>query len=563
MTRSMSGRFRLVALLVSLVVIVAALVVVVNLRKDDNDKSASGEVQDGGTLVVGAEQEPDCADWINLCSGAAWGIWTMQAQTMPRAFDVVKDDGTWVNKPSILLDGEPELVTEPKQVVTYNISEDAVWSDGEPITSADFKYTAEQIRDGQDIYDATGYSQIESVETPDDKTAVVTFSEPYPGWRQLFGAGYGVFPAHLLEGKDRNAEMANGYDWSGGPWKIDKWEKGVEVVLVPNEEFWGDVPKLDKVIFRFLTETAAEFDSFEAEQVLAIYPQPQLDVVERADGLGDAFDSLFSTETGNTEALYINNEAFPFDSENVRRALGYAIDRDKIVKTLFGGVGVDEAWNTVDPPIMEEFSDPEAWAEYTLDLDMVDQLMTEDGWAKNADGIWEKDGQTASFEIKSTAGNQRRERTEEILQEQVREAGFDMTINNQEAGDLFGEQLPAGDFQVGLYAQILTALDPSNCTLYCSENIPGPANDNSGQNWTRTNVPEVDPLLKTVDTSLDDDERKAANQEAVRLLAATNTVLPLDPLPNIVLWNKRIVGDVGDNPVYSMFVNMNEWQLRK
>src|SRR5205823_1463147 len=49
---------------------------------------ANGPVREGGDVVFAAEQEPDCADWIGSCAGSAWGIYTMQAQTMPRAFDV-------------------------------------------------------------------------------------------------------------------------------------------------------------------------------------------------------------------------------------------------------------------------------------------------------------------------------------------------------------------------------------------------------------------------------------------------------------------------------------------
>ena len=49
----------------------------------------------GGEIVIGAEQEPDCADWIASCAGSSWGVFTMQEQTMPRVFDVVARGGQW------------------------------------------------------------------------------------------------------------------------------------------------------------------------------------------------------------------------------------------------------------------------------------------------------------------------------------------------------------------------------------------------------------------------------------------------------------------------------------
>jgi peptide/nickel transport system substrate-binding protein len=480
---------------------------------------------------------------------------------MPRTFDVVPDGEAWEYEPSILLDGEPELETDPTQVVTYRINGDAVWSDGEPITCADFAYTWDQIATGDDIYDTTGYVNIGAVECPDPKIAVVTFETPFAGWRSLFGGQYGVLPAHLLEGKDRNALMKDGYEFSGGPWLIEEWNRGTDVTLVPNDAYWGDLPKLDKVVFRFIPDTSAEFQAFKAGETDAIYPQPQLDAVEQIDAGIPGAQTYYTAVTGNLEALWMNNEVAPFDSRAVRQAFSYALDRDAIVERLFGGLGITEASQSFNAPIVGDFTDLEAFSGYTRDLDKVADLMEGDGWAKGGDGVWAKDGQRASVTFKTTAGNKRRELTQQIIQEQAKEAGFEVAIDNQEAGDLFGSQLPGGDFQLALYAQVLTSLDPSNCPLFCSENIPTADNGFSGQNWTRTNIPAVDPLLREVDTNLDDDARAAAQRQADGILAEEATSLPLDPLPNILMWSDRVVGPVGDNPIHGPFYNMHLWGL--
>jgi len=525
-----------------------------------DDTGSEGEVAEGGDLVIGAEQEPDCVDWISSCAGSSWGFWMMGNTTMPRAFDPVLEGEEYTYEPSILLEGEPELETDPKQVVTYQISEDAVWSDGEPITSTDFKYTWEQITTGEDIYDTTGYANIESVDDSDPKVAVVTFSEPYAGWEGLFGGGFGIYPAHILEGQDRNATMANGYDFSGGPWMIESWDKGVEVVLVPNENYWGDVPKLDSVTFRFVTDTAAEFQAYQAGEVSMIYPQPQLDVIDAIEA-GIEGSSSFSANTGNLEALWLNNSVFPLDSVAVRQALAYSLDRDAVVEALFGGIGITEASQSLSPPILSQFNDTESFSDYTLDLAKVDELMTGDGWEKNGAGFWEKDGQQADIEFITTAGNARRELTQQVVQEQAGEAGFNITINNQEAGTFFGETLPNGDYQMGLFAQVATTLDPLAPNLFHSENIPSEANQFSGLNWYRVNIPEVDPLLDTLQNSLDDDERREAGVAADAILAENVVSIPLDPLPNIMLWSDDIQGPVEDNALLGPFNKMHLWGL--
>lgn len=517
----------------------------------------------GGQLVVGAEQEPDCADWIDSCAGSSWGSWMMMEQTMPRAFDIVAKNGGWVYQPSLLMAAPPTLtLVNGAQVVTYRINPRAVWSDGVPITSTDFKYTWDQIAHGTDIYDRSGYDRIAAVNDTDPHTAVVTFSQTFAGWRQLFGGGlYGIFPSHLLAGHDRDAAMKDGYTWSGGPFKIQAWDKGVDVVLVPNPLYWGPQPKLAKITFKFITDTAAEFQAFQGGEVDAIYPAPQPDVVRSIKAGLTAANSLFNADTGNIEALWMNNAAFPFDSVKVRQAVADAIDRNAIVRLLFGPLGVTSATNSLNPPILAPYSDQTAFAGYHLDLKRVAQLMTSDGWTK-VGGVWQKNGKPAQFSVQSTAGDKRRELTEQVLQTQLKRAGFTLTIQNVDANTLFGQILPAGGFQLGLFAEVVTDLDPGLCTSFCSQNIPGPANGNSGQNWTRTNLPALDPLLETTDSATVDAARIQASKAADRLLAAQQVSLPLDPLPNIAIWSKRVRGVQGDNPVFAMFWNLSQWQVK-
>lgn len=513
----------------------------------------------GGTLTVGAEQEPDCMDWIGSCGGSSWGYWMGNVNTLPRAFTTVKEGGVWTPKAdTTVLAGEPTVVTSPKLVVTYKLNPKAVWSTGDPISSSDFKYTWDQIAgpNAKDIYDATGYNKIESVDDSKPDTAVVTFKEPYAGWKGLFGGGYGILPSKILTGKDRNAEMKDGYTWSGGPFKIEKWEKGVSITLVPNDKYWGDKPKLDKVVFKFVADTAAEFQAYKAGEVDLIYPQPQIAVVD-AIKAGIDGNSAFSGETGNVEAIWLNNAKAPFDDANVRKALGYAIDRDAVVNRLFGPLGVTKAVQSFNPPILAKFAGTD-FSVYKKDLAKVDELMKAAGYAKGSDGIYAKGGVKASFALRTTAGNARRELTQEVLIAQLKEAGFEMTTDNAKAGDLFGKLLPAGDYQAAIYAQVATFVDPSLSNLFLSANIPSEANGNSGQNWQRVNIPALDPLLKTSDVEIDEAKRIAATKAADKILADNAVSLPLDPLPNILLWSKKVTGPVSDNPVLGPWWNLSQ-----
>ncbi|MGZ6898800.1 MAG: ABC transporter family substrate-binding protein [Acidimicrobiia bacterium] len=526
--------------------------------------STGGTVPNGGTLVLGAEQEMDCADWIASCAGSSWGVYTMEEHTMPRVFDYEKKNGLWTEVPNVLVTKMPE-VTEVggKQTVTYDINPKAVWSDGQPITSTDFKYTWDQIVNGSDIYDTSGYSQIASVDDSNPQQAVVTFSSPYASWKGLFGGGlYGIFPSHLLQGKDRDAEMKDGYSWSGGPW-LAKWNKGSNVTLTPNPKWYGTKVHLDKVIFKFLADTAAEFKAFESGEVLAIYPQPQPDAIAAIKGGVSGTNSFFTADTGNSEALWLNNAKPPLDSVKVRQAIGYAIDRDAMIKRLFGALGVSKASQSLNYPIIKRYADDAAYAVYKPNPTKVKDLLEGEGYKKGSDGFWAKDGKRLTLEMRTTAGNKRRELTEQILHEQLKSAGIELTIANQSAADLFGTSLPNGDYQIGLYAQTATSLDPGLCSIACSDNIPTDANGNVGQNWQRINVPGLDEQLKTVDSSIDDSARIAASKKADQLMGENQVSLPFDPMPNILLWSKKIVGPVHDDPIFSMFINLDKWGVKK
>jgi peptide/nickel transport system substrate-binding protein len=530
-----------------------------NTNAAASQSSSAAPVPKGGTLIIGAEQEPDCMDWIGTCSGSSWGYWMAAVQTMPRAFDVVKDDqGNYSYKPSIVLKGEPKLETSPQQKVTYEIADNAVWNDNQPITSTDFKYTWDQIANGTDVYDKTGYQDIASVDDSNPKVAVVTFKNNYQDWKGLFTGNYGIFPSHILQGQDRDAMMKDGYKFSGGPWIIDSWTKTDNITLVPNPNFFGTKPSLDKVIFKFQPDTSSEFTSFKSDQVSMIYPQPQLDAVDQINAGLPNTQKVITTATGNFEALWFNQGKPPFDDAAVRKAVAFSIDRTAIVQRLFGGIGVNDPLQFLNAPIVKQYVDENAFSQYKKDLGQVDQLLTGDGYAKGSDGFYAKNGQKLSFTVRTTAGNKRRELTQQILQSQLKDAGIDMQIDNAKAGDLFGQLLPIGDFQAAIYAQVLTTLGPSICNIACSKNS-APIGQTGGNNYQRTSIPDLDTVLTKMDGELDDSALQAEGKQAQQIAASNMINLPIDPLPNILLWNNKVVGPVGDNGVLGPFFNMNLW----
>jgi peptide/nickel transport system substrate-binding protein len=553
-------RFRR-ATLSTLTVVAIALSAGPALADDTTSPARTTGGTPSGTATIAAEQELDCSDWVASCAGSTWGTWAYGVHTLPRPFDQV--DGRYV--PNVLLKGEPRLEPGPPQRITYEISEKAQWNDRQPITSHDFKYTWEQIVTGEDILDTTGYENIESIDDSNPKVAVVTFKrgEDFAAWRDLFGAPYGVLPSHILEGNDRSALMTDGYDWSGGPY-TGKWTRGSDITLTANPNWYGPKPKIQTIVFQFITETTAEAEAFATGQVDAIYPSPQSDTAELFNVSGARH--FVNPRTTSLEGLFLNTDRFPFQSKKVRQAVAYSLNRNAIVKNLFGALGVTKASQSLNFNLgagSAGYYVP-AFEKYTRDLEQVDELMQSDGWKKNGNDVWEKDGQTASFSLATTSGDERRERTEDILRSQFATAGFEVKTPyaNEPSDTLFGETLPNGNYDMALVAPVFTS-DPGLCFLLCSENIPTEANEFSGQNVMRVDSRALDRPWSGADKELDVGERNQMIQEGQRVLAEEVPAIPVDLLPDVGVWNgRKLRGPIGDNPTYGMFWNIYLWSVR-
>lgn len=513
-----------------------------------------------GTLRLSAQQEPYCADWIASCAGLSWGNWILGVQTLPQAFRITPA-GEYV--PGPVLAGAPVLEPGPPLVVRYPINPQAKWSDGKPITAADFAYTWKQIVDGDDIYDTTGYTSIASIDTRDPKTAVVTFAQPYAAWRDLFGGFYYLLPSHLLEGRDRNKAMKDGYAFSGGPWKMQGgkrgWDKGRSLTLVPNPEYWGTVPSIAKVVFQFIPESSAEVQALKSGQVAAAYPQPQTGMLTQFDRA----DLDYVIGSGNSyEGFWFNSDAPPLDRLAVRQAVAYATDRQAIVDQIVRpAVREGRVLQSFVVPSFADYYRP-AYAGYTRDLTRVDALMTGDGWAKGADGVWAKGGQRAAFAVATTTGNESRALTQQLLRSQLRQAGFELTVQNASPDLLFGKRIPQGRFVAALYAQTGTP-DPGLCAVFCSQNIPTKGNGFTGQNFTRTSAPAIDAAWGAADTQIDPAARIASVAQGQVALAADMASLPLFQLPTLFVWNPaQVGGPLQDNVTEGPFFNMERWMLK-
>ena len=140
--------------------------------------SSSAAAKKGGTIILGAEQWPECLNPITQCSNSSWMHWGVDIHVLPKlmTFD---EQGNFI--PSPVLDGMPTIdgkgsgknETAPFSV-TFKIKQAAVWDDGSPITSDDLQFTLDAKLNTTGVVSKVGYTDVDKIESSDSgKTAKV------------------------------------------------------------------------------------------------------------------------------------------------------------------------------------------------------------------------------------------------------------------------------------------------------------------------------------------------------------------------------------------------------
>jgi ABC-type transport system substrate-binding protein len=155
-----------------------------------------------------------------------------------------------------------EVTSQNPFTVTYKIRPEAQWTDNAPIGADDYWYLWRQMVSHPGVVDPAGYDLITGVQSVEGgKTAVVTFSQPYPAWRELFND---ILPAHIVKDVPGGfaAGLARALPVTGGQFRVDNIDpQRDEILLARNDRYWSAPAKPDQVLFRRGGATAALADS--------------------------------------------------------------------------------------------------------------------------------------------------------------------------------------------------------------------------------------------------------------------------------------------------------------
>lgn len=390
--------------------------------------------------------------------------------------------------------------------------------DGRPLTSADVRRTFEWILDPANRSPhRSGYDRISRIETPDDLTVVFRLSEPFAPF--LAGMVRGIVPAGT-----RGSAYAP--PPGAGPYKVDDFLRDQAVRLSRFEGYFGGAAPVAGVVVKFLPDANIRFLELRKGSVNFVLNGVDPDLLPAAL----ANPSLVMEEAPGSNASYLGfNLRDPILSDaSVRRAIAAAIDREAIVRTIWGGRA----------DVADSLLSPAFWAHEkglpTLRHDpaAAKRLLDASGY-QDPDG----DGPLPRFSLTfKTSQDEMRRRIATVLQEQLRGVGIALEVRSLEWGTFFSD-VRRGNFQ--LYGLTWVGIQDPDFYHYAFHSASVPP---GGANRGGYADPEVDRLVEAGRRETSREARKRLYGMVQRILARDLPVVPLWIHRNILVRDRRFRG---------------------
>ena len=414
----------------------------------------------------------------------------------------------------------PELaelwaIAEDGLSVTFTLVEGATWHDGAPVTSADVKYTFEQIVANASAPAAGLIGAIASVDTPDARTAVCRLKQPSASIVG-FIAWYGTFilPAHVYDGSDWATNPANQAPIGSGPFKFVGYDPGSSIELAANLDFWGEGPYVDRLIFRIVPDPGTALQALRNGEVdLMISPSPpnsEVPALEQTAGL-----KVIQVQYPSVHYIGFHLEKEPMSKLEVRKAIAQAIDRQQILDLALGSYGGIATTFYTSAIAWATNTDPDARAP---EFDKAAAAA-----ALDAAGYPVRGGARFKLDLLySTSFGPEYGDIATVLKQQLAAVNIDVELVGLEVG-AFVERGEAGDFDIELIdgAQ---GPDPANLRLRIGTG--------GALNHGRYSNPAVEALLNEGDAATDQAARADIYHQIQAILARD---LPIVPLTDVVV----------------------------
>ncbi len=549
----------------------------------------------GGRTTVGIDQAPTGCN-PNTTTGNTWATRLVLAPVLPSAF-VVDDNGNSVGNQALATSAE--LVSTKPQTIVYTLNPKAVWSDGVPITAADFIFAWDEQRGSPADPDvplngaasSAGYRDIKSVKGSNHgHTVTVVFKTPYTDWQMLFN---NLLPAHVLARVGWNPACSTvdpAVDLSGGPYEIQS-VRPTQVVLVANPHWWDEKPNLTRITIRIAngpTQLSAWKRRGLAQVVQPSDFGPTFLQVATADDLASSQVNISSSFLQLEFSTSSPATAVP----TVRQALAHAVDRQALVQAVVGFadpnivpaqshlyVQTQNAYPQSPTPTSPNPLDAASatttstttpahpsTAAYppTDEPQLTARLLASAGDIVNADGQWASPtGEPLSFRLVVDGSDSWAVQTADLIAHQLGKVGLTVSVTAAASSGAAGADLAAGAADMALLP-FDTGPYPSVTQSWYTPSL-GPPGQNGSQNWSNLDDPALNALFdKAVNSvpALNPVEAAPYYTQADQLLWTEMVALPLFAEPSVLVWSNRLDNVAPNVHGPGLLWNPGLWELQ-
>jgi peptide/nickel transport system substrate-binding protein len=488
--------------------------------------------------------------WFSTVTQQLWDCWAWNFDEKNEPIPYLVTEIPSIQNGGLAADGK---------TITLHLRDGLKWSDNQPLTSEDFRFTwAMHVDVHNTVASAYPYNMVASVEAPDPKTVVIRFDTPFAPWITMWR---GIIPAHILqpifdaEGTLDKAEWNLKPTVGCGPYVFAEWEKASFARFTVNNNFWGTKPKIGEIFFRIVPDTAAQTAALKnGDGVLGtFFPYSDVPVLKKA-GL-----TIITEPNGQNEGMFfvVNDKVGNPGLADVvvRKAIAMSIDRDAINRDLMLGLTAAPAsyWDSLpyynNPPLKNYPFDPEG----------AKKLLDQAGWVdSNGDGSRDKNGVELVLTYGTTI-SEIRQNVQAVVQQDLAAVGIKVELQSYESDTYFAQDGPAAKGQIDImeWTDGPSIPDPDVYYWYCNE-IPT-ADYPAGSNWQYVCDPELDALLKKQTTQVDPAERQKTISQINQIFYDKVYWLGLWQEPDRWAVSPRLTGVKfsGVTP----FFNITEWDL--
>ena len=384
---------------------------------------------------------------------------------------------------------------------TFQLKEGVTFHDGTTFNADAVVFVYERMIDPEiNIGAYTLWEPIEEVVKVDDYTVQIITKEPYGGLLNVMAHGSALIPSPAAI--EEHGDKYGLHPVGTGPYKLDSFDPGKQLVLSRNEDYFDGEPRYEKLTFTYVADSSARIAALKSGEVDVIDAVP----VENANEL-DADPNIDVINKSGLQVFGVglnqNNEIL--QDEAVRQALNYAIDKDSLIEVVFKGYG-----ELIDSPLASGTIGHVSSGDYNHNVEKAVELLETAGWIKGDDGVFVKDGQKMAFNFLVPEGAYPKDvMVAENIQSQLKAAGVEVEINTVEQATFWDNlKVPAGTD----YDMVLWGYNPSHGDGYIHLDSLFSTNPDEGAApplWNHiwyTNA-EVDQLLDEAAKQVDLDQR--------------------------------------------------------